>query len=315
MEYSICIRTLGQGGKKYSDLLNSIKSLSNLPKEVIIVLPIGYKPPKEQIGIERFVYCEKGMLMQRIVGYESAQSEYVLLIDDDISFESEMVNKLYNTLKNNNADVTFPIYPELLPHGIKQQILSAVTLSAIPRKSDGKYIKMLPSGGYSYSVNFSELELESESAPGMCVFGKRKAFLDINLREDLWVEYPDYALRDDAILIYKAFLNNKICIGRTDVEIYHLDNAANDKTRRLKAIYAIGFSQISFWYRYIYKQKHYFNKIIPVLSLLVWIMMNTCLYLISSIIRRNKSEIVQYIIGLRDGYKLRKINGGVKATG
>lgn len=306
MQYSICIRSLGRGGEKYEKLLQSIKRLNIVPKEVIIAIPHGYSQPPVNLGYERFVYCDKGMLMQRIFSYECADTEFVLLLDDDISFEADLVEKLYQSLLVHDADLSFPILSELLPQGRFKTFINAVTLSALPVKQK-EYVKVLPSGGYSYrTVSDLEIEMESESAPGACIFARRQSLLEINLREDFWVEYPKYALRDDTIMFYKVILNHGKVIGRTDVKIDHLDNAEGDNSRKATSIYALGYSQVNFWYRYIYKKEHLSTpKFVKLLWFMYWVITNCGLYLLLSIKSLNFQFIYQFIKGILVGYQLR----------
>ena len=49
--YSVYIRTLGRGGDKYSKLLQSIDSQTVKPEEVVVVLPHGFRPPEERLGM------------------------------------------------------------------------------------------------------------------------------------------------------------------------------------------------------------------------------------------------------------------------
>ena len=65
-DYSVTIRTLGTAEDKYQRTLDSIATQSIQPKEVIIVLANGYECPKEQLGYERFVFVDKGMVNQRV---------------------------------------------------------------------------------------------------------------------------------------------------------------------------------------------------------------------------------------------------------
>ena len=95
--YSIVIRTLGKGGGKYQQLLNSIKSQTIQPKHLLVFIADGYNLPPEQLGTEEFIYTRKGMWHQRVYGLEYASklnnSDYILAVDDDISFAPEFAEK------------------------------------------------------------------------------------------------------------------------------------------------------------------------------------------------------------------------------
>lgn len=53
--YSVIIRTLVG---KYQALLDSIARQSIPPQHIYVVLAHGYAPPKEQLGIEEFLYTD-----------------------------------------------------------------------------------------------------------------------------------------------------------------------------------------------------------------------------------------------------------------
>lgn len=307
MDYSICIRTLGTAGDKYIKLLDSIKRLNIQPKEVLMVIPHGYEVPKYSIGIEKIVRSDKGMLLQRIVGYEEAKSEYVLLLDDDVEFEPSMVDKLSKPILENKANITFPIYQELLPPVGVRSLISAFTLGAVPRlKKDDSFVKILPSGGYSYNRNINESNdyLYSESAPGMCVFAKTKILRDINLREELWIDNVGYPLREDAVLMYKTVLNGNKSIGIQGVDIVHLDGGSSESNRNVKAAYANGFNHILFWKRFVkLNSKSMIDKIIANISILYWAI-SSIAYLTIKLITSRDIELFQSAIkGIVNGFK------------
>lgn len=307
MEYSICIRTLGRGGEKYKKLINSIKNLSIKPKEILIVIPKGYEPPKDRIESSTIVFSEKGMLLQRIIGYEKATSEYVLLLDDDVEFEPDMVEKLSKPVLEGKAALSFPIYEELLPQKGMKGAVSALTLSAVPSlRGSSKYVKILPSGGYMYNRNYSNDDgwLYSESAPGMCVFGEREALLECCLREELWVENPGYALRDDAIVIYKAYLKARFAVAVMDIDIRHLDIGASENNRNLKAAYAATLNHIIFWHRFIFKEsKNIFKKIIAALAIVYWSISITGYFIIKLAASRDFAIFKASVKGIASGFR------------
>lgn len=306
MEYSICIRTLGTSRDKYKRLLESIKKLSIQPKEVLVIIPYGYELPKDRIGNETFVRSQKGMLLQRIVGYESAKSKYVLLLDDDVEFESDLIEKLSKPILEDKGNISFPIYTHLLPIGGIRSLIGAITLAAVPRiKSDDRFVKILPSGGYSYRKKIEDKQyLYSDSAPGMCVLAERNALLNINLRDELWIDRVGYPLREDAVLMYKAVINNNKSLGVTGINIEHLDGGSGEKTRNIKAAYANGFNHILFWKRFIYSNSEsVLNKLISRLAI-IWWSISTIGYLgIKLIVSRDTELFKVSIKGISEGFK------------
>lgn len=306
MDYSICIRTLGSAGEKYEKLIESIKRLSIKPKEVIIVIAKGYSLPKTDLENKRIVYSEKGMLLQRIIGYEEAKTEYVLLVDDDIEFESNLIEKLSKPILEKKSTITFPIYEELLFQSKFKALISACTLSSMPMKNDkNNFVKIMSSGGSKYNSNLenSNSYLYSESAPGMCVFSRKDTLINSNLREEMWIDSVGYPLREDAVLIYKSFLNNNKIIGIKGVKITHLDGGSSENNRNLKATYANSYNHILFWKRFIYERSSGLKKFKSILAIVYWATAN----IIFSTIKLFKSfdfEIYKISLkGIYDGFK------------
>ncbi|MGL4570225.1 MAG: glycosyltransferase [Clostridium sp.] len=307
MRYSICIRTLGTAGEKFEKLINSIKGLNTKPEEIIIVIPKGYILPQINMENTRIIYSEKGMLLQRIIGYEEANTEFILLLDDDVQFDKNLVDELMKPIEEGRCKVSFPIYKDLLLQGGIRRVISAITLSSIPNKKDKEtFVKIMDSGGFTYNCNLSESEkyLYSESAPGMCVFAERKALLDVNLREDLWIDRTEYPLREDAVLIYKLHLNNNKVIGVQDINIVHLDGGGEEHGRNLKAAYSNGYNQILFWKRFIYtNKKGMFNKFKSKLTIRYWAA-STIIYLsLRYLINKDKDLLRESIYGINNGFK------------
>lgn len=305
MNYSICIRTLGTAKEKYERLLSSIEKLSIKPKEVIIVIPKGYDLPNITVENQRIVYSEKGMLLQRIVGYEESNTDYVLLLDDDVEFESKLIEKLSGPILKNKANITFPIYKGLLPVGCVRSLIAAVTLSAVPSKKSNSFVKILPSAGYSYNSNLdnSLKYLYSESAPGMCVFGERKSIMELELRDELWIDNVGYPLREDAVLMYKAHLQGNLINGIRDVDITHLDAGSSESNRSLKAAYANGYNHLLFWKRFVYNNNRGIKKIVPV-TFIIWWAISTLVYLTVKLIASRDIELYKIAVkGIIDGFK------------
>lgn len=307
MEYSICIRTLGTAGEKYERLIKSINNLNIKPKEVIIVIPRGYKLPDIRVMNQRVVYSDKGMLLQRIIGYEEAKTEYVLLLDDDIEFESNLIEELVTPIIEGRCNLSFPIYKDLLLDGGIRSLISATTLSSVPNKRDkNNFIKIMLSGGSRYNSNLenSEKYLYSESAPGMCVFGKKDELIKINLRQELWIDNVGYPLREDATLIYKAHLNNNKVIGIQGINITHLDGGTKENNRNLKAAYANGYNQILFWQRFIKSNsKNKIERLKADIAIRYWSVSTIIYLIIRVIINRDLEMYKESIRGIKNGFR------------
>lgn len=104
-EYCAAIRTLGTAGDKYYQTLLSLKQQTIPPKKILVYIAEGYPLPKETIGIEQYVYVKKGMIAQRALPYKEVDTEYILLLDDDLYLAPDAVERMYNGMTNNSGDV------------------------------------------------------------------------------------------------------------------------------------------------------------------------------------------------------------------
>ena len=113
--YSVAIRTLGTAGEKYEKLLNSIKKQTVQPEKIVVVLPEGYALPPYQLGTEEFVFCKKGMVIQRLEALKYIDSQYTLFCDDDVEFDDAFVEKLVQPMHEGAYSCTAGPLLEFLP--------------------------------------------------------------------------------------------------------------------------------------------------------------------------------------------------------
>lgn len=129
IDYSVLIRTTGNAHEKYQRLLDSINTLQPAPKEVIVVLPVGYELPDERLGYESFFFAPKGMVSQRLAGVEKCSTAYALVCDDDVCFGPDFVENLYRPLRDGLGAISAgPLYSFCRPDSRKR----CLTASAAP---------------------------------------------------------------------------------------------------------------------------------------------------------------------------------------
>lgn len=258
--YSIYIRTLGKGGEKYQRLLDSIKSQTIQPQEIIIVLPFGYNPPNERLGSERFAYCEKGMIKQRIYAINDAKTPYILLLDDDVEFEPQYIEKIISQMQIAEAQCCIPITRDCHKKKSKiKYILNRFIGSEVYKPLKGNYYKKINSvGGFVTNTRpQEECIYYSQTGHGSNCFAETNALKSIHFEEELWLENSGYALPDDQVMFYKLYLQGykiAICL---DAYFKHLDSAStNDGKRYLNIARAKAGNYLIFWYRFIYSHLH-----------------------------------------------------------
>lgn len=302
-EYCIYIRTLGKGGEKYKKLLNSIKRQTIQPKEVVVVLPYGYNEPKEKLGYERFAFCEKGMVRQRLFAIADVKTKYVLLLDDDVEFESAYIEKLFATMQNAKAQCCIPI---LKDNSIQDSILKRLVNRFIgfviyKDTKDCFYMKMNYFAGFIINTNIRpDVQYYTQTGHGSNCFVESQAIKNIHFEDELWLEDSGYALPDDQVMFYKLYLyGNRIAVCR-DAFFCHLDAAStNDGKRQVRIAQAKAGNFMVFWYRLIYKRQIGLRKVESIFCIAHRIFWESMFYIIKY---HNVSTIKAILKGLNYGF-------------
>lgn len=309
MGYSILIRTLGKAGDKYAKMLKCIDKLQLRPEEVIIAIPYGYELPKERLGYERFVRTRKGMVWQRCEGVLEIKSEYVLFLDDDLSFAPDFVEKLSSPVNKGEADAAFaPLY-ELLPQG-KSIVNSCLAGSAIPMifETDQYFLKILKTGGYSYNKKVLKSEKKyfyAQTGPGACIYISLKTFLEVEFEQEVWLEKYGYAMGEDQVFFYKMYLKGYKIVCVADAKLKHLDASTSINGNFEKAAFSSGWFKTIFWKRFIYDtERKNTEKIKSKVAFLYCFYINVLSNLIKAKINsRRKKTLVALLQGRDAAYK------------
>ncbi len=279
INYAIAIRTLGTANEKYHKLLESIKKLEPQPKEVIVVLPEGYKEPKEQLGYEKFVHSKKGMVAQRLYGLYQTDAEYILFCDDDISFSSDYIQKLYKPMKEGKADITVGPLLEFFPRKSLKGLRPILTSETMPTLfNKHKYTHILRGSGWSYNrINLDNCNeyYETESAAWTNFFIKREVMLALDFEKELWLDKFGYAALDDQTMFYKLYKMGYKTLVVTNATYCHEDAKTSTQNLKLEKFYAEGFNHYVFWHRFIYNlDNNPFGKILDKICFNYWYLAN-----------------------------------------
>lgn len=266
IDYSIIIRTTGKANEKYQGLLDSIK-IQPQPKEIIVVLPEGNPYPKEKLGSETYYFCQKGMIIQRMTGIEKCTTQYALICDDDVQFEANFVEKLYEPIKLGMCSMTAgPLYSFLPPQGMNALICTIVA-SALPTFfHKNQYVTVLRTTGYSYNRKLKDVKkyYETQSVAWTCFFADVDALKTIEFNDEIWLDKHGYSALDDQTMFYKAYLRNVKTMVVVDANYKHLDAKTSMRNNRKPVIYSLNFNRIVFWHRFIYTQQK--NRIFKLYS-------------------------------------------------
>ena len=308
IDYSVIIRTTGKAGEKYKSLLASIASLEPQPKEVLVVLPDGYALPPEQLGWETFVFCPKGMVIQRMTGIEKCKTRYALICDDDVAFAPDFVEKLYQPIKEGKCRISAgPLYSFLPPKGANA-FLCTIMASAMPtlfHRRD-RYISVLKSSGYSYNRHLKSGRFyETQSVAWTCFFAEISAIEEIDFMAESWLDTHGYSSLDDQTMFYKAWLRGIKTIVVADAVYEHLDARTSKRGNRPEVLYSSGYNRVIFWHRFIFTQQKNVSTKLWTMFCFDYHRLWSLLYDLLSLVRK-KQTIHDYKIkrsGASDGRK------------
>lgn len=307
IDYSVIIRTTGRAGEKYKKLLCSIQKLSPKPKEVIVVLPENYNLPEDRLGWETFYYSPKGMVIQRLTGIKKCKTQYALITDDDIIFNSDFVKKLYDPVKNGYYGITAGPLVKFFPNQGIQSLFAIIMGSALPTVFHKKrYNTLLRSTGYSYNRNIDvnhHVLYETQSAPWTCFFADVFLLNSIHFEDEIWLDKYGYSAYDDAVMFYKAWLYGIKSGIVSDAWYDHLDANTSKKGLKTEAVFASGFNMYIFWHRFIFNMEQNKLKRIWCRICILYRIIGQFSYNTFNLLRHqmNISEYHAFIAGVKEG--------------
>ena len=253
--YSVSIRTLGTAGEKYQETLNSVARQTIKPEKVLVYIPHGYPLPKETIGIEEYVRCDKGMVTQRSQPFDEITSEFILFLDDDLSFESDFVQKLFDGLISMDGDC---ISPDIYRcHENSWLIKIRDYLGGTKPHFDSQWsFKIRRDTHYLYNHSPKSNVLLTQSGAFACLLCKKAVHKSIHFEDERWLETIPYGFGDDQLYYYKLFKSGYKVLTSFNAGITHLDASAGRGKDKTQLSYAIGFCRYMIWYRTIYSEKN-----------------------------------------------------------
>ena len=265
MTYTAVIRTLGKAGVKYQQLLDSLCAQTVMPDRILVYIADGYPLPQETCGKEDYVYVKKGMVAQRALTYNEVETEYILFLDDDLFLPNDFIERLFEELKSNEADVVAPdIYPNA-SRGLKAEIMMTISGRMRARRGDkSEGYKVMHTSGFSYNKTPENKAYISQTNAGACFLCRKSDFLKINFHDELWLDQIGYAIGDDQIMFYKMYLSGLKQLTAFGTGIKHLDagNNLGNKKKELKLIEGDYFFRKVFWHRFLQMPEHnYFKRV------------------------------------------------------
>ena len=272
--YSIVIRTLGNTGEKYLQMLRAIERQTVKPCEVVVVIPEGY-PLNHQLGNERIIHSDKGMVTQRAVGIMEAKGEYLLVLDDDLDFPPNFTEQMHAHLQAQKLDCVLAFggggaptsgtaasekpSPRKKIHQCIKRVHVAFTGQAFYSRRKSKWFDTITSTGGHRTYVECEKGL-CQTGAFACFFIKADKAKEVHFEEETWLDkgsISNYAAYDDAVFYYKLFLHGGKIAYTHNTDFMHLDAAvgrpAQDRlTAKRIRLYTIARNRTIFWHKHIW---------------------------------------------------------------
>lgn len=282
--YSIVIRTLGNTGEKYLQMLRAIERQTVKPCEVVVVIPEGYMPD-HQLGNERIIHSDKGMVTQRAVGIMEAKGEYLLVLDDDLDFPPNFAEQMHAHLQAQKLDCVLAFggggaptsgtaasekpSPRKKIHQCIKRVHVAFTGQAFYSRRKSKWFDTITSTGGHRTYVECEKGL-CQTGAFACFFIKADKAKEVHFEEETWLEkgsISNYAAYDDAVFYYKLFLHGGKIAYTHNTNFMHLDAAvgrpAQDRlTAKRIRLYTIARNRTIFWYQHIWSNHRNLRNLI-----------------------------------------------------
>lgn len=252
--YTAVIRTLGTAGYKYQNLLDSLNIQTMKPSKIVVYIAEGYDIPPQTIGKEQYVFVKKGMVAQRALLYGEVDTEYILFLDDDLSFPPDTVERMFYLLQEHQADV---ISPDIFPNSdrpLLSELMMTLSGRMRARRGDQEWgYKVMANAGYSYNASPKEEVYRSQTNAGACFLCSKENFLKIHFEDERWMDGQEYAIGDDQVMFYKMYLSGLKILTWYTHGFQHLDGGDNFNLQKKKRLITADFwFKTIFWHRFIF---------------------------------------------------------------
>lgn len=306
MTYSIAIRTLGVSGFLRQEL-ESVFAQTIKPSRVLIYIADGYKIPDFRVEDEEYIRVKKGMAAQRLLPYDEIDSDFILMLDDDVVLQPDSVEKLLDEMQINNADLISADTFETHKLSSTQKLYAAIANFVFPRRNQKWAFKIHPNGSFSYLDNPSKDFYFSQSCAGNVMLWRKISYLNLRFNDELWIDTLPFAYGDDMLESYKAYKNGMKLGVVYNSGIKHMDakTASGSFRKSPEYIKKRTMAQLAVWWRTCFSTGNtgFFSKFLAAGSFLFKILWLFCGFLALSVVKFDGSYISNFIKGLWEGWK------------
>jgi len=300
--YTVVIRTLGMAGEKYQKLLDTLCIQTIQPEKILVYIAEGYAIPKETCGKEEYIRCPKGMIAQRSLSFDEVETEWILFCDDDISFEKDSVERLYNGLVMMGTD-SMCISPDTFPNhkATVKQKLKYCALLTFPHWRKNWAFRIRESCHYSYNNNPSKV-LRTQSAAFPCCLIKKEAYKKIHFEDERFLDDFKYALGDDLLFFYKLYRMGFVPLVHFDSGVVHQDAGTSHIKNEAEIFRLSNAASFTVWHRSRYlTHKSFFGKMWCAICYWTTVFSHILCFTVVGIVKRNFTTVKFFVSGIRYG--------------
>lgn len=307
MSYSVAIRTLGKSSVLEHEL-RSVFAQTMAPDNVFIYIAEGYPIPDFRVRNEVYVPVKKGMAAQRALPYSEIKSDYILMLDDDVSLERESVEKLMRTAEENNLDCIAADTFSNHRMSLGSKIYNIFVNYNFPRYRQDKAFKVDNAGFFSYINNPKKEWYLSDSAAGPASLWKTDSFRRLRTQDELWLDDLKFAYGDDQVLFNKLVKNGMGLGVHFMSGVRHLDMKTSSSwfAEDMSRYYIKSKARYLLWYRTCYNLK-YNGWRAKLSSALMFALKTTWTfpsYVGASILKLSSKPMINMMKGIRDARKM-----------
>lgn len=304
--YSVAIRTLGKSGEMFEKELQSIITQTILPEKIIIYIAEGFNRPDFSLGIEKYVEVKKGMVSQRALDYTEIDSDFILLLDDDVQLAPDSAEKLLKAATNNLADCVSADTFHNQNMSFKAKLYNILVNMTFPFHSNKWAMKIGADGAMSYNSAPENRFYETQAGEGPAILVRKSVWLKCDMKSELWMDSLGFAYADDFLEVYKLHLNGFKCGTLYDSGIVHLNGATSSRNYKMDANRYRYRSRSIFinWHRMKLSDPsmNMWTKFICIISFIIRCTILQFAYLSAAIVQRNPKIMVSHCRGLWEGF-------------
>lgn len=308
--YSVAIRTLGLAGEAFHRELQSIAGQTVRPERVVVYVAEGCGDGFRNGSFcgEEYVHVKRGMVAQRALGYEEIETEYVLLLDDDVELAPDSAEKMLRAMVEKAADC---VGADTYRHQDGAFWRKAYTLVAnldYPHCDRRWAFKIHRNGSFSYlwRTPHDEKVLPTQYVAGPCAMWRKDAIQMLRWEDELWMDREAFAYMDDTVESYKLYVNGGKMFLHYDTGVKNLSAQTASGVYRSKStrFYVRAKMGVCVWWRTVYEiESSRFSAFLTALSYTAKALWAILVSVFAVFFFLNPTVPFYHIKGLVDGWR------------